>query len=76
MRANQDTVFPHLVWLRPVMTEPARTPTLADLPFFRGADPVLLAKVSAAVRWRTVEPGQVVVDDDEPSTDILFVAAG
>ncbi len=76
MRAIQDPVHPHLVWLRPAMAEPARAPSLADLAFFRGADPAVLAKVAAAARWRTVEPGQVVVDEDEPSTDIFFVAAG
>lgn len=76
MRATQDTVLPHLVWLHPAMSEPARAPSLADLPFFRGTDAASLAKVSATARWRTVEPGQVVVDDDEPSTDIFFVATG
>ncbi len=78
MRAFQDPVLPHLVWLQPAVTEPPRTaaPTLSDLPFFRGADAATLAKVAATARWRTVEPGQVVVDDDEPSTDIFFVAAG
>ena len=76
MRAIQDPVFPHLVWLRPTMAVPSRPSTLADLPFFRGADAAALAKVAAAARWRTVEPGHVVVDDDEPSTDIFFVAAG
>ncbi|CAH0196460.1 Crp/Fnr family transcriptional regulator [Roseomonas sp. CECT 9278] len=76
MRAIQDPAFPHLVWLRPTMTEPTRTPTLADIAFFRNADPAALAKLAAAVRWRTVEPGQVVVDEDEPSTDIFFVTTG
>jgi CRP-like cAMP-binding protein len=76
MRAIQDPVHPHLVWLRPAMAEPARPPSLTDLAFFRGADPAVLAKVATAARWRTVEPGQVVVDEDEPSTDIFFVAAG
>lgn len=76
MRAVQDPDHPHLVWLRPAMTEPARPPSLAELAFFRGADPAVLAKLGAAARWRTVEPGQVVVDEDEPSTDIFFVAAG
>ena len=76
MHAFQDPVHPHLIWLRPAMTEPPRPPSLADLAFFRGADPGVLAKLSAAARWRTVEPGQVVVDEDEPSTDIFFVAAG
>jgi CRP-like cAMP-binding protein len=76
MRAVQDPVFPHLVWLRPGMTDASRPPSLADLAFFRGADPAILAKVAAAARWRMVEPGQVVVDEDEPSTDIFFVAAG
>jgi len=76
MRAVQDPVFPHLVWLRPGMTDASRPSSLADLPFFRGADPAILAKVAAAARWRMVEPGQVVVDEDEPSTDIFFVAAG
>jgi CRP-like cAMP-binding protein len=76
MRAVQDPVIPHLVWLRPAMTDAARPPSLAELPFFRGADPAALAKVSGAARWRVVEPGQVVVDEEEPSTDIFFVAAG
>jgi CRP-like cAMP-binding protein len=76
MQAIPDPVVPHLVWLRPGMAEPARPATLADLAFFRGADAAALAKLSAAVRWRMVEPGQVVVDEDEPSTDIFFVAQG
>lgn len=76
MRAIQDPDYPHLVWLRPAMTEPARPATLADIAFFRGADPATLAKLATAARWRTVEPGQVVVDEDEPSTDIFFVASG
>ncbi len=77
MRAFQDPILPHLVWLRPAVIEPTRaTPSLSELPFFRGADAAALAKVAAAARWRTVEPGHVVVDDDEPSTDIFFVAAG
>ncbi len=76
MSATRDTVLPHLVWLHPAMSESARPPSLADLPFFRGTDAASLAKVSATARWRTVEPGQVVVDDDEPSTDIFFVATG
>lgn len=76
MRAIQDPTFPHLVWLSPAVTEPVRAPTLADLPFFRGGDASVLAKIAATVRWRTVEPGQVVVDEDEPSTDIFFVCSG
>jgi CRP-like cAMP-binding protein len=58
------------------MVEPVRPPSLADIAFFRGADAGALEKLSAAVRWRMVEPGQVVVDEDEPSTDIFFVATG
>ena len=38
MRAIQEPAFPHLVWLRPAMTEALRPPTLADIAFFRGAD--------------------------------------
>lgn len=76
MRAFQDPDLPHLVWLRPTMAEPARPLGLTDLAFFRGGAPEALAKAAAAARWRTVEPGQVVVDDDEPSTDIFFVASG
>jgi CRP/FNR family cyclic AMP-dependent transcriptional regulator len=76
MQAVPDPVFPHLVWLRPGMAETARPPALTDIAFFRGAAPESLTKLSAAVRWRMVEPGQVVVDEDEPSTDIFFVAAG
>jgi CRP-like cAMP-binding protein len=76
MQAIQDPVVPYLVWLRPAVTEPARPATLADIAFFRAGDPAALARLSAAVRWRMVEPGQVVVDEDEPSTDIFFVASG
>lgn len=76
MRAIQDPDLPHLVWLRPNMAEPARQAALTDLAFFRGGSPDALAKAAAAARWRMVEPGQVVVDEDEPSTDIYFVASG
>jgi CRP-like cAMP-binding protein len=76
MRAIPDPVHPHLVWLRPAMSESGRAPSLTDLPFFRGAAPAALERLAAAARWRVVEPGQVVVDEDEPSTDIFFVAAG
>jgi CRP-like cAMP-binding protein len=76
MHAIQHAVVPHLVWLQPAMSDAARPATLADIAFFRGADPAALAKLSAAARWRMVEPGQVVVDEDEPSTDIFFVATG
>ncbi len=76
MHAIQDAVIPHLVWLQPAMSEPTRPATLADIAFFRGADAAALAKLAAAARWRMVEPGQVVVDEDEPSTDIFFVATG
>ncbi len=76
MRAVQDPNLPHLVWLRPTMVEPPRAPSLTDLPFFRGGDTEALAQVAAAARWRMVEPGQTVVDEEEPSTDIFFVASG
>ncbi|WP_198369840.1 Crp/Fnr family transcriptional regulator [Roseomonas rosulenta] len=76
MHAIQDPDLPHLVWLRPAMSDAARPAALADIAFFRGGDPVALAKLATAVRWRMVEPGQVVVDEDEPSTDIFFVASG
>ena len=76
MQAVPDPVFPHLVWLRPGMADTTRPPALSDIAFFRGATAESLTKLSAAARWRTVEPGQVVVDEDEPSTDIFFVAAG
>lgn len=76
MHPVADPVFPHLVWLRPSMTDAARPPALSDLAFFRDASPEVVARLSAAARWRTVEPGQVVVDEDEPSTDIVFVVSG
>lgn len=76
MRAIPDPVLPHLVWLRPAMSDPGRPSSLADLPFFRGADATALARLAATARWRTIEPGQVVVDGEEPSTDIFFVASG
>jgi CRP-like cAMP-binding protein len=69
-------ITPRRAGPRPAMTDPARPPSLTDLPFFRGADPVVLAKVAPALHWRVFEPGQVVVDDDETSTDVFFVAAG
>ncbi len=49
---------------------------LEDLPFFAGADPALLAQHRHRASWRTYKPGEVVVDFDDPTSEVFLIASG
>ncbi|WP_135465960.1 Crp/Fnr family transcriptional regulator [Crenalkalicoccus roseus] len=49
---------------------------LAALPFFEGAEPGLLARFERQAAWRSYGPGDVVVDFDDPSTEVHLIASG
>jgi CRP/FNR family transcriptional regulator, cyclic AMP receptor protein len=49
---------------------------LEDLPFFAGADPALLARHRHRATWRGYAPGEVVVDFDDPTTEVFLIASG
>ncbi len=60
-------------------TAPAETrtrrPELAAFPFFEGAAPAA-ASLSEAGSWRSYAPGEAILDFEERSTDVFFVATG
>jgi CRP/FNR family cyclic AMP-dependent transcriptional regulator len=49
---------------------------LTDLPFFGPFQAETLAGLSAIARWRSYEPGQVVLEAGEDTRDVFFVADG
>ncbi|MFN7634139.1 MAG: Crp/Fnr family transcriptional regulator [Acetobacteraceae bacterium] len=49
---------------------------LADLPFFTPFQPETLAGLATVARWRSYEAGQVVLEADEDTQDVFFVADG
>lgn len=54
----------------------AAVQALARLPLLAGTPPEALARCSAHVRWVDAGPGQVVLDFNDGSTDVLFVVQG
>jgi len=63
----------------PPSPEPAeareRRPELAAFPFFEGAA-AAAARLSEAGSWRVYAPGEAILDFEERSTDVFFVATG
>jgi CRP-like cAMP-binding protein len=51
-------------------------PVLARFPLFTGADPAALARAARAARWVEAEPDQMVLDFDDPCTDVFLVDRG
>jgi CRP-like cAMP-binding protein len=56
--------------------QPEPPDRLAALPFFRGADPALLARFDRRATWRSCGPGDVLLDFEDHSTEVQFVVAG
>jgi CRP-like cAMP-binding protein len=59
-------------------TQPAgdRAAALARATLLRGMPAGEIARLARACQWRSYEPGAVVIAQDSPSRDVLFVAAG
>lgn len=49
---------------------------LDTLAFLDGADPALLARYEHQAIWRSYAPGDVVVDFDDPTTEVYLIATG
>ncbi len=45
-------------------------------PLLRDLAPATTARFAARMRWSEVAPGQALVDFDDPTTDVFFVATG
>lgn len=48
---------------------------LADLPIFKGAE-LDLTRYETRAHWRPFSPDEVLVDFDDPSTDVYFICSG
>src|SRR4051812_13272621 len=57
-------------------TTAASNDSLAQLPFFKGANPETIAQATSAARWFSVEADQLIFDYGDDSTDIFFVVRG
>ncbi len=55
---------------------PPHLDRLASLAFFRGADPALLARFDRQAAWRGYGPGDVVLDFEDRTSEVHFIAAG
>ena len=51
-------------------------PTLATIPFFRDADDLDLAGFERRAVWRKADEGQILLDFEDPSSDVFFLTAG
>lgn len=49
---------------------------LDEIPLFRGAEPDVLRRYSGREIWASYEPGALVVDFDDVSTDVFFIVSG
>lgn len=49
---------------------------LTDLAFFNGAEPTIVARNEARVRWIEFKPGALVMDFDDESDDVFVVIRG
>jgi CRP-like cAMP-binding protein len=54
----------------------ASAPDLDDIPLFRGAEPDILRRFAGRESWASYEPGSLVVDFDDVSTDVFFIVTG
>ena len=50
--------------------------SLSKVAFFRDAGPVDLGPFERRCAWRTFDEGQIVVDFEDPSSDVYFLVAG
>ena len=63
------------------MREPNKEPgkekgTVHGIPLFEGAPAAAMQRVQARATCFTVPPGQIVMDFEDPSTDVVFVVEG
>ena len=49
---------------------------LCDIPLFKEAEPETLRRFAGRETWATYDPGAIVVDFDDVSTDVFFIVTG
>ena len=57
---------------------PSGTPaaTLARHAFFAGAPPEVLARLAGHARWVDADPDRIILDFEDPTTDVYFIIQG
>lgn len=53
-----------------------QAPTLTDIPLFKGAEPDILRRYIGRENWDVHDPGALVVDFDDVTTDVFFIVTG
>ncbi|MGL4440615.1 MAG: Crp/Fnr family transcriptional regulator [Bosea sp. (in: a-proteobacteria)] len=53
-----------------------QAPTLADIPLFKDAEPEILRRFAGRENWAVHDPGSLVVDFDDITTDVFFIVTG
>ncbi len=51
-------------------------PKLEDLPLFAGAEPDVLRRFEHRMLWKAADEGELVLDFEDDSTDVFFIAQG
>ena len=50
--------------------------TLARHAFFAGASPDVLARLAGHARWFDADPDRIILDFEDPTTDVYFIVQG
>jgi CRP/FNR family transcriptional regulator, cyclic AMP receptor protein len=53
-----------------------QAPTLSDIPLFKGAEAEILRRFTGRESWAVHDPGSLVVDFDDVTTDVFFIVTG
>lgn len=53
-----------------------QAPALTDIPLFKGAEPEILRRFMGRESWAVHDPGSLVVDFDDVTTDVFFIVTG
>lgn len=59
-----------------MLTSGTPATTLARHAFFAGAPPEVLARLAGHARWFEADPDRVILDFEDPTTDVYFIVQG
>lgn len=59
-----------------MLTSGTAATTLARHPFFAGAPTEVLARLAGDARWFEADPDRVILDFEDPTTDVYFIVQG
>ena len=72
----RDFCFPFAYRIAMALSATGPAQALARLPLLAGVQANVLARLASHARWVEAEPGEMVVDFDDPTTDVFFVLQG